>query len=277
MRRPLAAFTLFAALGAARPAAAAPITYSLSYLPAGEVASLGHGYENVTVRDTARAFSEPGAAGPVTLDVRDVATGATTPLELLCTDVFDTYVSPGRYTLGRLSDTVRDPVKAGQIAALLENGLSRITDNASAAALQLAVWEIENERGHTNYNVGAGQFYVTGYGGAVDPRMVADANADLENVTTGVWKPRPGDIVMQFEPVSGQHNQSFAFVIPDSPPSAAPEPSTLALLGAGVALAGWIGFAGAKRRRIGVAPQQAFAAPQKNASCRDGAGESRDG
>lgn len=243
MRR-LAAFTLLAALGAAVPAGAAPITYTLSYLPAGEVASLAHGYENVTVHDT--GFSEPGAAGPVTLDVRNPATGAVTPLELLCTDVFDTYVSPGRYTLGRLSDTVRDPVKAGQIAALLENGLSRITDNASAAALQVAVWEIENEPGHANYNAGMGQFYVTGYGGTVDPRMVADANADLENVTTGVWRPEPREIVMQFEPVSGQRNQSFAFVVPDPPPSAAPEPSTLALLAAGVALAGW---AGLRRRK----------------------------
>lgn len=242
MRRPLAAFALFANLGVAFSASAAPITYSLSYVPAGEVASLAQGYENVTVHDTARAFSEPGAAGPVTLDVRNLATGAMTPLELLCTDVFDTYVSPGRYTLGRLSDTVGDPVKAGQIAALLENGLSRITDGASAAALQVAVWEVENEPGHANYNVGSGQFYVTGYGGTVDPRMVADANADLGNVTTGVWKPDPRDIVMQFQPVSGQRNQSFAYVVPDPSPSAAPEPSTLALLGTGAALAGWIGL-----------------------------------
>lgn len=242
MRRPLAVLTLFAALGLAFPAGAVPIAYSLSYVPAGEVASLAHGYENVTVHDTAMRFAEPGAAGPVTLDARNLTTGVTTPLELLCTDVFDTYVSPGKYVLGRLSDTVHDPVKAGQIAALLENGLSHITDNASAAALQIAVWEIENEPGHANYNVGAGRFYVTGYGGAVNPRMVADANADLANVTAGLWRPDPHDIVMQFEPVNGQRNQSFAYVVPDPPPSAAPEPSTLALLGVGAALAGWIGL-----------------------------------
>ncbi len=242
MRRPLAAFALLTALGLALPAGAAPITYSLSYVPAGEVASLAHGYENVTVHDSAARFSEPGAAGPVTLDVRNLATGTMTPLELLCTDVFDTYVSPGRYTLGRLSDTVRDPVKAGQIAALLENGLARITDSALAAALQVAVWEIENEAGHSNYDVDGGLFYVTGYGGAVDPRMVADANADLTNVTSGTWKPDPRDIVMQFEPVAGERNQSFAYVVPAPHSSPAPEPATLSMLGVGALATLWVGL-----------------------------------
>lgn len=221
---------LFAALSTS--AKAAPVTYSLSYLPGGEVPSLARGWENVTIHDTARDFSEPGAAGPATLRVRNLQTGNTLPLELLCTDVFTYYVSPGTYTLGRLADTLHDTVKVGQIEALIQHGLTRATDDASAAALQVAVWEIENEPGDSGYGITGGQFYITGYGGALDRRMLADAATDLNAVELGAWKPDPGWVVMQFEPVTGPRgypNQSFAYIAP----TPAPEPRTLVLLGVG--------------------------------------------
>lgn len=234
MRAPLVAW-IGLALAAALPglANATPATYSLSYLPGGEIASLAHGWENVTIHSTTLHGSESAAAGPVTLQVRNLQTGDMQPLELLCTDVFTYYASPGLYTLGQLSDTLHDAVKLGQIEALIQHGLPGAT-NAAAAALQIAVWEIQNEPGDSGYSVTGGKFHVTGYGGALDKQMVADAAADLSAVESGAWKPDDGWVVMQFEAVSGPKgypNQSFAYLAPR--PTPAPEPPTISLLGIG--------------------------------------------
>lgn len=229
---PLVFAGLCAVLLVGGKAIATPVTYQLSYVPGGEVASLAHGYENVTLNDSARSMSESGAAGPLTLDIRNVQTGAVQLLELLCTDVFDDYVSGGTYTLGRLSDTLHDTVKLDQIEALIQNGLSGATDNASAAALQLAVWEIQNEPGLSGYDVASGVFTVTGYGGAIDGNMVNEANDDLGKVVSGTWKPDPKEIVYQFEPAGGAEypNQTFAYIAP----APAPEPAAASLLGVGM-------------------------------------------
>jgi len=244
MRAPLALFAVLLAAGIAGRAEASPVTYRLSYLPAGEVASLGHGYENLTIHDPTARFSEAGAAGPLTLDVHSLTPGGgTTPLELLCTDVFDTYVSPGTYTLGRLSDTLHDAVKVGQIEALIQHGLPGVTDNASASALQVAVWEVENETGDSGYSVTGGKFYVSGYAGALDPRMVSDASADLAKVLSGAWRSDPGKVVMQFEPFGRARNQSFAYIAP----APVPEPACVTLFGLGTLTAIWVGW----RRRTG--------------------------
>jgi hypothetical protein len=207
-------------------------TYSVSYLPGGEIPSLARGWENVTIHDSASGFEAAGAAAPVTMQVRDLATGSTRTLEMLCTDVFHDYVSPGIYVLGQLSDTLSDRTKVGQIEALIQNGLPGATNAAAAAALQAAVWEIENEPGDSGYGITSGQFYLTGYGGALDPSMVADAQADLLAVETQAWKPDPGKIVMQFESapgMAGYPDQSFAFVAP----APVPEPPAAALLAFG--------------------------------------------
>lgn len=229
MRAPVAAWI---ALATALPglAQAAPVTYSISYLPGGEVPSLAHGWENVILHDTASRFAEAAAAAPVTLMVRNLETGDAQPLELLCTDVFTYYNSGGIYTLGQLSDTLHDTVRVGQIEALLQHGLSGATTPASAAALQIAVWEIQNEAGPSGYSVTDGQFYATGYGGALDPQMVADATADLQAVESEAWKPDAGWVVMQFE-AAGSADQSFAYLA--RKPVPAPEPPTIALLGVG--------------------------------------------
>ncbi len=97
--------------------------------------------------------------------------------------------------------------------------------------------EIQNEPGHTEYNIGSGNFYVSGYGGALDSQMVTDANADLQKVESGVWRTDPKEVVMQFEPVLGNSgpNQSFIYLAP----APVPEPRGVAVLGLGslVALA----------------------------------------
>ncbi len=49
------------------------------------------------------------------------------------------------------------------------------------------MWEVENEPGDSGYNVTGGSFYVTGYGGNLDPTMVADAQADLQKLCE--WAP----------------------------------------------------------------------------------------
>lgn len=228
MRAPLVAFTALLAAGLTVRAGAAPVTYSLSYLPAGEVASLAQGYENLMINDTAAHLSDAGAAArrPQPWPWR-----ADHAAALLCSDVFDYYVSGGVYTLGKLSDTLHDAVKLGQIEALIENGLPGATDDATSAALQVAVWEIENEPGHAGYSVGSGNFYVSGDGGTLDPQMVSDANADLQNVESGVWTSDPHETVMQFEPVGGDAglNQSFIYLAP----AAVPEPAGMALLAVG--------------------------------------------
>jgi hypothetical protein len=110
MVRSIATFAVLAGY-----ANASPVTYSVSYVPGGEIPSLARGWENVTVHDDALRFEAASAAAPVTMQVRNLATGSVQALEMLCTDVFHDYVSPGTYVLGRLSDTLSDRIKVGQM------------------------------------------------------------------------------------------------------------------------------------------------------------------
>lgn len=111
------------------------------------------------------------------------------PLAAFCID-FQDFVYPGNIysvDVDMLKDTPDGPLgpmdelKAGQIAWLLDNNAWGLSMNANAAAaMQLAIWEIVNEKKEDAYNIRSGNFFSE----SVGPITTA-AQALLDRVPTG--------------------------------------------------------------------------------------------
>jgi MYXO-CTERM domain-containing protein len=197
--------------------------------------------------------------GPLNLQVTNLSTSQSQQQTVYCTDIFDDYSSGGLYTLSatnlttqlaaELGSLTEANTKVNQINGLLSNALP--LDKPSGAAIQAAVWEIENEPGVTGYSLTAGKFTASVDAGD-QAAFAADATADLAAVSgtsgsNGIWQPAAGQPVYEFVayPV-GTSNQSFSFLslsgggnnIP------LPEPASLSVLGLGV-----LGLAAVHRRR----------------------------
>jgi len=201
---------------AAAPAHAGPV-YSVSAVSGG---LFQNGDDSVTLHRP-DGVSESGLAGQLSIRLQDTATGIVTTVQAYCTDIFDYLSLPATFTRGLLSDTVTDATKVSQINALITNGNVGVNSGDSSAALQMAIWEIENETSGT-YDVTTGAFYASGPANAV-----ALANQDIQNVLSGVWRADPRFTIYQ---ITAPGNQSLSYA------QAVPEPATLAIFGTGLVL-----------------------------------------
>jgi hypothetical protein len=202
------------ALTAAPPAVAGPV-YSVSVASGGLFQS---GDDSVTLHRP-DGVNESGLAGQMSIQIQDTVTGAVKVVQAFCTDIFDYLNLPATFTRGLLSDTVTNATKLSQINALMVNGKATSAD--ASAALQMAIWEIENETSGT-YDVSAGAFTASG-----PTNAVSLANQDIQNVLNGVWKADPSITIYQ---ITSPGNQSLSYA------EAIPEPATLAVFGTGLVL-----------------------------------------
>jgi hypothetical protein len=132
--------------------------------------------------------------------------------------------------------TAMDPTqtKTKMLNALLTAGNAAVNGIAhgpnqgiASAALQLAIWEIMNEKTNT-FDAGSGDFAADS---ATDPAIVAQANADILNTENGTWNPAANfDVEVLADTDLDEHNQDLIFA--QDPPVGILEPQTVAMFGA---------------------------------------------
>ena len=233
MRTALAAVAIAAAAITAQPASATT-TYNLAL---GTNATSDGIF--ATVQTSPGVYESGVYVGPINMAVTNTSTNLTADQLVFCTDTAYNFTN-GTYTLNGLSTGFKNQsLSTGQIKAigiLLQN-VTINSDLTNDAAIQGAIWTIENDYSSTNVMT-----VVTGGDGTFNH----DADVMLTNVY-GSWSGQTvTDTISQYQPYPiGSGDQSFGFLTVGSNNSQLPmpEPTSLALLAAGV-----LGLAGLRRR-----------------------------
>lgn len=246
---------LAATLANAQHVAASPVAYELSGGGVGWstdlTANLNYGPAG------GGGFSVDAWVGPLSLDVTNLRTDTTTVQTVYCTDIFDDYQPGGVYQLGLLSQTVSLTI-ANRVDALLSHVTP--TDAIQGAALQAAIWKLENDPGNTNIASGIFSLSPDGITGnsANYQALIAQADIYLDNVISGSWRAQPGTVVREYiVAAGGGRNQTFSFLSPAT--ANIPEPVSAVLLCGGLAA-----LIGLRRRRVAASPEEHHAQQHKD-------------
>jgi hypothetical protein len=179
-----------------------------------------------------------GPASEISFNGTDTTQHTAFSALTFCVDIFHD-IGTGNYVIDPLSQITSSVTKQKQLAALVTHASSAIAassnKNATAVALQLAIWEVEYEAGTTGYTVASGNFYANGTSSPVNAftGQQTEANKYLSYVTTGTWTASVNSARILYSST----NQSQIYAVPLS---AIPEPSTWLTMILGFGLVGWL-------------------------------------
>ena len=205
--------------------AAAPAIASPSVLVTNNGDLFTYGSAASTLHYAPTGLSTTVPVGQFNLAATNVVTGLTSYLQAFCTDIFNMLALPTTYRVGLLSDTLQSVVKVNQINALLSNGADWVKNEAASAGLQLAIWEVQNEKGVSGYNLTTGDFSISN----TEPFAMLTASLYLTKINSGEWKADPNSVVRQLR-ADGYQSLSYLDAAAN-----VPEPASVALLGIGLA------------------------------------------
>ncbi len=116
------------------------------------------------------------------------AAGEVTSFLGVCLEPLETLSLPKLYS----ESTPLGAFVVGRLSALLEFALPQVNDSGSAAAFQLAAWEIANE-GQGLLNLGDGSFTVS----AADSATRALSQGWLDQINGGSWMPTRQAMILE--------------------------------------------------------------------------------
>jgi hypothetical protein len=132
-----------------------------------------------TVSYSLNGIARTAAAGLFRL-TSTAADGSVTRFVSVCLEPLETLRLPKLYD----ESTPLGQSVVGALGALLANALPQVQDSKTAAAFQLAAWEIANESSGL-FNLGGGAFKV----GTAKSATLALAQSWLDQIGTGAWAP----------------------------------------------------------------------------------------
>jgi hypothetical protein len=175
-----------------------------------------NGYADVSVNNSLDGHSYSGAAGGFT------GTLNGNPFQTYCVDLYQSFSWGTTYT--DYSAVALPGTVAQDLGRLFTSHLGDVVDGNTSAAFQLAAWEIMYETGGS-YNLSGGNFTENG-------------NATVHGIAQGYLDTLGATSVYTVQKLESPSSQDFVLT------SAVPEPSTYAMLMAGLGLLGWM-----KRRK----------------------------
>lgn len=196
--------------------------------------SWARGALTANIRYTPTNLSLNVGVGRFKLNGTDTTTSQAVSFLTWCVDIFHT-LQPAVFNFADASVLVPNAGKRTQLATLIAqtDPLLALSSNKAetAAAIQLAVWEITNEQ-TASYGFDTGTFRSSG-GNSDGARTLATTY--LGKVTSGAWAAPTGQLKLLYAP----NSQSQLI-------SAVPEPASWAMMLSGFALVGSI----ARRRTL---------------------------
>lgn len=220
------------ALAAAVAALTVPGTAQAAYTITGY--AFAPGSLTGTIQYTPTNLNLNVALGRLSLTGTQTPSGAAASFLTYCIDIFHTLTIPASFDFAPVATLIPDATKQSRLLTLVGMSNALISQSANksetAAALQLATWEIVNEN-TASYGFGSGTFRSSG-GNSDGARTLAQSY--LDKITTGAWQPTTTGRLSLFYSATSQ-SQILSGV---------PEPAAWAMMIGGFALVG-----GAARRR----------------------------